>query len=97
MCPLRLILIFLSATLAGFFVLRNLRSQSQITELDQNNEDTSETETLDSAKPTSNAPLKSKVSPSPTLLVLKIFLKKNVYFLLHHAFFVVVYNRLRLH
>ncbi|GMY10455.1 Methyltransferase-related protein, putative [Fagus crenata] len=27
MCPLRLILIFLSATLAGFFVLRNLQSQ----------------------------------------------------------------------
>ncbi|KAG7946683.1 hypothetical protein I3843_14G053500 [Carya illinoinensis] len=25
MCPLRLILIFLSATLAGFFVLRNLK------------------------------------------------------------------------
>ncbi|KAK4606844.1 hypothetical protein RGQ29_000900 [Quercus rubra] len=29
MCPLRLILIFLSATLAGFFVLRNLKSQPQ--------------------------------------------------------------------
>ncbi|KAJ0792300.1 hypothetical protein HanOQP8_Chr01g0016301 [Helianthus annuus] len=28
MCPLRIILIFLSATLAGFFVLRNLKSQS---------------------------------------------------------------------
>ncbi|KAK2992702.1 hypothetical protein RJ640_025205 [Escallonia rubra] len=27
MCPLRLILIFLSATLAGFFVLKNLKSQ----------------------------------------------------------------------
>jgi hypothetical protein len=27
MCPLRLILIFLSATLAGFFVLRNLKSE----------------------------------------------------------------------
>ncbi|KAF7816215.1 methyltransferase-like protein [Senna tora] len=27
MCPLRILLIFLSATLAGFFVLRNLRSQ----------------------------------------------------------------------
>ncbi|WJX58447.1 hypothetical protein P8452_43901 [Trifolium repens] len=61
MCPLRLILIFLSATLAGFFVLRNLRSQPQITELDQNNEDTPETETLDSAKPTLNASSKSKV------------------------------------
>ncbi|XP_059626395.1 uncharacterized protein LOC132269272 [Cornus florida] len=30
MCPLRLILIFLSATLAGFFVLKNLKSQPQI-------------------------------------------------------------------
>ncbi|XP_020215592.1 uncharacterized protein LOC109799438 [Cajanus cajan] len=30
MCPLRFILIFLSATLAGFFVIRNLRSQPQI-------------------------------------------------------------------
>ncbi|KAK6935644.1 hypothetical protein RJ641_032674 [Dillenia turbinata] len=29
MCPLRLILIFLSATIAGFFVLKNLRSQPQ--------------------------------------------------------------------
>ncbi|KAL5582876.1 hypothetical protein UlMin_015318 [Ulmus minor] len=29
MCPLRIILIFLSATLAGFFVLRNLKSQPQ--------------------------------------------------------------------
>ncbi|XP_057434280.1 uncharacterized protein LOC130726976 [Lotus japonicus] len=27
MCPLRIILVFLSATLAGFFVLRNLRAQ----------------------------------------------------------------------
>uniref|UniRef100_A0A7N0ZUJ1 Uncharacterized protein n=1 Tax=Kalanchoe fedtschenkoi TaxID=63787 RepID=A0A7N0ZUJ1_KALFE len=27
MCPLRLILLFLSATLAGFFVLRNLKAQ----------------------------------------------------------------------
>lgn len=30
MCPLRFILVFLSATLAGFFVLRKLRSQPQI-------------------------------------------------------------------
>lgn len=30
MCPLRLILIFLSATIAGFFVLRNLRNQPKI-------------------------------------------------------------------
>ncbi|XP_052171613.1 uncharacterized protein LOC127787575 [Diospyros lotus] len=30
MCPLRLVLIFLSATLAGFLVLKNLKSQHQI-------------------------------------------------------------------
>ncbi|GAV58636.1 hypothetical protein CFOL_v3_02169 [Cephalotus follicularis] len=30
MCPLRLILIFLSATLAGFFLIRNLKSQPQV-------------------------------------------------------------------
>ncbi|KAK1579081.1 hypothetical protein Q3G72_035406 [Acer saccharum] len=29
MCPLRIILIFLSATLAGFFVIRNLKSLPQ--------------------------------------------------------------------
>ncbi|MCI09013.1 hypothetical protein A2U01_0030096, partial [Trifolium medium] len=57
MCPLRLILIFLSAILAGFFVLRNLRSQPQ----PQLTEDTPQTETSDSAKPTLNSPSKSKV------------------------------------
>ncbi|CAJ1960550.1 unnamed protein product [Sphenostylis stenocarpa] len=34
MCPLRFILVFLSATLAGFFVLRNLRSQPPTTDDD---------------------------------------------------------------
>ncbi|XP_004500347.1 uncharacterized protein [Cicer arietinum] len=34
MCPLRLILVFLSATLAGFFVLRNFRSQPKIDDED---------------------------------------------------------------
>nr|XP_004490704.1 uncharacterized protein LOC101488251 [Cicer arietinum] len=57
MCPLRLILIFFSATLAGFFVLRNLRSQPS--ELEQKNEDT--LETSDSSKQTLNASSKSKV------------------------------------
>ncbi|KAG6583321.1 hypothetical protein SDJN03_19253, partial [Cucurbita argyrosperma subsp. sororia] len=38
MCPLRFILIFLSATLAGFFVLRNLKSQPQDFEADDNSE-----------------------------------------------------------
>ncbi|XP_057953295.1 uncharacterized protein LOC131147757 [Malania oleifera] len=36
MCPLRLILIFLSATLAGFFVLRGLKSQPQVPDSDSN-------------------------------------------------------------
>ncbi|KAL5102246.1 hypothetical protein RYX36_006573 [Vicia faba] len=67
MCPLRLILVFLSATLAAFFVLGNLRSQPQpqpqLTELDKekDNEDVSETETSNSAKPILIAPSKSKV------------------------------------
>ncbi|XP_059431308.1 uncharacterized protein LOC132164770 [Corylus avellana] len=34
MCPLRLILIFLSATLAGFFVLRNLKSEQPLQVVD---------------------------------------------------------------
>ncbi|KAI5434905.1 hypothetical protein KIW84_021651, partial [Lathyrus oleraceus] len=65
MCPLRLILVFLSATLAAFFVLRNLRSQPQpqpqLTEFEKENEDVPETETSDSAKPILNAPSNSKV------------------------------------
>ncbi|CAK8537940.1 unnamed protein product [Lathyrus sativus] len=65
MCPLRLILIFLSATLAGFFVLRNLRSQPQpqphLTEFENEDEAMAETETSDSAKPILNAPSNSKV------------------------------------
>ncbi|XP_074559493.1 uncharacterized protein LOC141815447 [Curcuma longa] len=32
MCPLRVLLIFLSATLAGFFLLRNLKTQSDLIE-----------------------------------------------------------------
>ncbi|KAK7290367.1 hypothetical protein RIF29_04731 [Crotalaria pallida] len=35
MCPLRLILIFLSATLAGFFVIRNIRSQPHVEDDDE--------------------------------------------------------------
>lgn len=35
MCPLRLILIFLSATLAGIFVLRNFRNQPKIDDEDE--------------------------------------------------------------
>ncbi|CDP04060.1 unnamed protein product [Coffea canephora] len=43
MCPLRIILIFLSATLAGFFVFRNLKSQPT-TDLD------SDTDTLNTVE-----------------------------------------------
>lgn len=32
MCPLRVLLILLSATLAGFFVLRNLKPQPELNE-----------------------------------------------------------------
>ncbi|BAT81382.1 uncharacterized protein HKW66_Vig0128000 [Vigna angularis] len=51
MCPLRFILVFLSATLAGFFVLRNFRSQPHVTntELDANNENNEHTLTLKNA------------------------------------------------
>ncbi|KAB2607209.1 hypothetical protein D8674_006926 [Pyrus ussuriensis x Pyrus communis] len=40
MCPLRLILIFLSATLAGFFVLRNLKSEGSQLEMPQDEQET---------------------------------------------------------
>jgi len=51
MCPLRFILVILSATLAGFLVLRNFRSQPHITdtELDANNENNEHTQTLKNA------------------------------------------------
>ncbi|KAH7863995.1 hypothetical protein Vadar_024419 [Vaccinium darrowii] len=51
MCPLRLILIFLSATLAGFFVLKNLKSQPQI--LEDPSEDSANATSDSSAKPDS--------------------------------------------
>ena len=58
MCPLRFILIFLSATLAGFLVLRNLGWQPDHitdTELeDANNEDDHTTLTSDAASPSLN-------------------------------------------
>ncbi|KAI3450257.1 hypothetical protein Pfo_006922 [Paulownia fortunei] len=51
MCPLRIILIFLSATLAGFFVLRNLKSPPE-PEKDDVREETESTDAV---------PLSSKV------------------------------------
>ncbi|CAO2840073.1 unnamed protein product [Amaranthus hypochondriacus] len=43
MCPLRIILIFLSATLAGFFVLKNLKSgdENHIPDLPKPNQSSS--------------------------------------------------------
>ncbi|KAM7521994.1 hypothetical protein LguiA_011896 [Lonicera macranthoides] len=51
MCPLRLILIFLSATLAGFFVLRNLKSQPKF----DDNDDAASV----------NTPFESSIPPPP--------------------------------
>lgn len=89
MCPLRFILIFLSATLAGFLVLRNLRSQphtTDVTELeDANSENEHTTLTSDAASPSLNhANATSKVETTLFhffLFVLEIlqkcFFKKN--------------------
>ncbi|CAM8955463.1 unnamed protein product [Rhodiola kirilowii] len=46
MCPLRLILIFLSASLAGFFVLRNLKAQPDLV-----NDDAVANPSVDSSSP----------------------------------------------
>jgi len=61
MCPLRLILIFLSATLAGIFVLRNFRNQPNID--DDEDEDLAPTnpKISDSSNASSNE--NSKVDP----------------------------------
>lgn len=52
MCPLRVLLIFLSATLAGFFVLRNLKAQPELVEARQEEEDSSEEQVSLSTKVT---------------------------------------------
>ncbi|XP_054798842.1 uncharacterized protein LOC129303506 [Prosopis cineraria] len=57
MCPLRLLLIFLSASLAGFFVLRNLRSQPHH-DHDHGNSDDASSSTQSSDSP---IPIFSKV------------------------------------
>ncbi|XP_055820677.1 uncharacterized protein LOC129889414 isoform X2 [Solanum dulcamara] len=57
MCPLRIILIFLSATLAGFFVLRNLKSQSNIDPAGAGANDNR----ADSPEGSNSLPLSSKV------------------------------------
>ncbi|XP_023519406.1 uncharacterized protein LOC111782825 [Cucurbita pepo subsp. pepo] len=62
MCPLRFILIFLSATLAGFFVLRNLKSQPQDFEADDNSETHSNDVSTNSTSSSSSSSSFSKVS-----------------------------------
>ncbi|XAR58849.1 hypothetical protein NMG60_11014411 [Bertholletia excelsa] len=47
MCPLRLILIFLSATLAGFFLLKNLKSQPE--DVEDHSEDSASESPADAA------------------------------------------------
>ncbi|KAK4278481.1 hypothetical protein QN277_016321 [Acacia crassicarpa] len=51
MCPLRLLLIFLSASLAGFFVLKNLRSQPHPDDHDNSDEASSSVKPSDSSIP----------------------------------------------
>ncbi|XP_028752267.1 uncharacterized protein LOC114711980 [Neltuma alba] len=51
MCPLRLLLIFLSASLAGFFVFRNLRSQPHLVHHDDAGEASSSAQSSDSSIP----------------------------------------------
>ncbi|KAI5555834.1 hypothetical protein POPTR_019G127900v4 [Populus trichocarpa] len=60
MCPLRLILVFLSATLAGFFVIKNLKSRPFSASTDTGDDDNSTT-TTDSNK---NSPHPSDSSSS---------------------------------
>ncbi|PIA59636.1 hypothetical protein AQUCO_00400495v1 [Aquilegia coerulea] len=59
MCPLRLILLFLSATLAGFFVLKNLKSKP-----DEITTTSSSTDELiqDSSNSSSSLPLFTKIT-----------------------------------
>ncbi|KAL9382785.1 hypothetical protein Peur_025820 [Populus x canadensis] len=61
MCPLRLILVFLSATLAGFFVIKNLKSRPFSASTDTGDDDNSTTTTTDSNK---NSPHPSDSSSS---------------------------------
>lgn len=82
MCPLRVILIFLSATLAGFFVLRNLRSQPKIDDEDEDAILPSNPKILDSSNAASNG--NSKVNPFhpfASILIKRMFLKLTLNFL----------------
>jgi hypothetical protein len=58
MCPLRVILIFLSATIAGFFLIRGLNAEP-----DQFDADADDKAASDSGSPRAPLPLHSKVTP----------------------------------
>jgi hypothetical protein len=60
MCPLRVILIFLSATIAGFFLLRNLKAEPDLFQ-----DDDASAAVGDDGEETDPAPLHSKVSLLP--------------------------------
>lgn len=84
MCPLRVLLIFLSATLAGFFVLRNLRSQPKIDD-DEVADSTlpSNPKILDSSNAASDG--NSKVNPFhpfDSILIKRMFLKLTLNFVI---------------
>jgi len=57
MCPLRVILIFLSATIAGFFLIRGLNAEPDQFDADADDK------TSESGSPRAPVPLHSKVKP----------------------------------
>ncbi|KAF9670944.1 hypothetical protein SADUNF_Sadunf13G0121800 [Salix dunnii] len=62
MCPLRLILIFLSATLAGFFVIRNLKSCPLSTTTDSGDDESSHTDSDNNSPQPSDSSSSSRFS-----------------------------------
>uniref|UniRef100_A0A6M2E702 Methyltransferase-related protein n=1 Tax=Populus davidiana TaxID=266767 RepID=A0A6M2E702_9ROSI len=62
MCPLRLILVFLSATLAGFFVIKNFKSRPFSASTDAGDDDNSTTTTTTDSN--RNSPYPSDSSSS---------------------------------
>ncbi|XP_043725137.1 uncharacterized protein LOC122671774 isoform X1 [Telopea speciosissima] len=71
MCPLRLILIFLSATLAGFFVLRNLKSKPETSLSDESDSSFEESSAAAAAAAAESPsiPLSTEASAFPGLQV----------------------------
>ncbi|KAJ6361063.1 hypothetical protein OIU76_015837 [Salix suchowensis] len=62
MCPLRLILIFLSATLAGFFVIRNFKSSPFSTTTDSGDDGSSPTDSDNNSPQPSDSSSSSRFS-----------------------------------